>query len=166
MKIFQGTRLIRILAGVIIGLTLLPLGQYFPKPGTQADKVKLDRLVGTMEEMWWDCDDPELRDLLEFTSSRYRYISRWNVRIFDYGELDIAGMNWPHMPGMTLDRWCWEKCDDITLIGLMLHEAMHDHYPYLGHDHMHHLVSVDGSVDNIWNNFARDWKSETTDGAE
>ncbi len=164
MKILQGTRVIRIVAGVIIGLAFLPLGMYIPSPGTDADCVKLDRLVGTMEEMQRDCKNPELRDLLEFTSQQYRYISRWSVRIVDYGDLDIAGINWPHLPGMTLDRWCWDECDDNTLIGLMLHEAMHDYYPYFGHDHMRHIVSVEGSMNNLWGEFlqAREVERECT----
>lgn len=156
MKILQGIHVIQIIVGVFIGLILLPLGMYIPNPGTDADCVKLDRLVGTMEEMRWDCDDPELRDLLDYTSRQYRYISRWSVRIVDYGNLGIAGLNWPHMPGLTLDRWFWDECDDNTLIGLMLHEAMHDYYPYFGHDHMRHLVSIGlFDMDNLWGEFLR-----------
>lgn len=153
MTILRSTRIVRIIAGVVIGLILLPLGMYIPHPGTRADQAKLRGLIDTMEEMQADCDDPELRELFEFTTHHYRYISRWCVRIVDYGELDIAGMNWPHMPGMNLDRWCWEECDDITLIGLILHEAMHDYYPYFGHNHMIHLVSVNSSTDNAFDRF-------------
>jgi hypothetical protein len=156
MNILRGTRVIQIIAGVFIGLTLLPLGMYIPNPGTDADRVKLDRLVGTMEAIQRDCKNPELRNLLGFTSQQYRYISRWNVRIVDWGDLGIAGMNWPHLPGMTLDRWFWDECDDNILIGLMLHEAMHDYYPYFGHDHMRHIVSVElGNMDNLWGEFLR-----------
>lgn len=159
MNILRGIRVIRIITAVLIGLILLPLGMYIPNPGTEADCVKLDRLVGTMEEMRRICKNPELRDLLEFTSQRYRYISRWSVRIVDYGDLNIAGMNWPHLPGMTLDRWCWDECDDNILIGLMLHEAMHDYYPYFGHDHMRHIVSVGADMDNLWGKFLLGWRT-------
>lgn len=155
MKILQGIQVIRIILGVFIGMTFLPLGMYIPSPGTDADCVKLDRLIGTMEEMQRACKNPELRDILEFTSQQYRYISRWSVRIVDFGDLDIAGINWPHLPGMTLDRRCWDECDDNTLIGLMLHEATHDYYPYFGHDHMRHIVSVGGDMDNLWEEFLR-----------
>lgn len=164
MNILRGTRVIRIIVGVFIGMALLPLGMYIPSPGTDADSVKLARLVGTMEEMQRTCKKPELRDLLEFTSQQYRYISRWSVRIVDYGDLDIAGLNWPHMPGMSLDRWCWDECDDNILIGLMLHEAMHDYYPYFGHDHMRHIVSVEGDRNNLWGEFllTREVEGEST----
>jgi len=148
----------RFCIGVWLMMYILPMGLYIPNPGTAADKAQLRQLVSLMDDYETQCDDPELRELLSYTSDKYRYISRWNVRIVDFGDLDIAGMNWPHMPGMSLDRWCWENLEDDSLVGLMLHEALHDYWPCFGHDHMMHLVPVRNlnTGQNAWAKFLKE----------
>jgi len=137
--------------GVTIVLAVIPM---FFVPGTNTDQAQLSRLVQTMKDMQAQCDDPELVGLLEYTSQTYDTVSRFNVRILPMEWFGAAGMNWPIVPGMTLDRWCWGTLDDRTLIGLMLHEAMHDYYPGFGHGHMDHLVPVNANK-NKYNELCR-----------
>lgn len=132
----------RILGGVIgFAMVFVTIPMLFPS-GTSADQAQLNRLVATMKVMQAECDDPELAGLLEYTSQRYSVIGRLNVRILHLDYTGAAGMNWPIVPGMTLDGGCWDNLGDRGLIGLLLHEAMHDYPPYFGHDHMKHLVPV------------------------
>jgi len=133
----------RVLGGVIgIGLVLVIIPMLFT-PGTYADQRKLTRLVQKMTVMQAQCPDTELAELLGYTCHTYDTINRFNVRILSLNCVDAAGINWPIVPGLSLDRWTWDNLPDEFLIGLMLHEAMHDHLPYFGHAHMKHLVPVD-----------------------
>lgn len=132
----------RILGGVIgFAMVFVTIPMLFP-PGTSADQAKLSRLVATMKVMQTECDDSELAGLLEYTSQTYDSIGRLNVKILHLEDLGAAAVNFPFVPGMSVDRWVWETLHDEYLIGLLLHEAMHDYYPYLGHEHMKHLVPV------------------------
>lgn len=132
----------RVLSGVLGMVIIFTTFPMLFSPGTDADQRQLSRLVQKMKVMQAECEDVELAELLGYTSQTYNTISRFNVRILSLNCINAAGMNWPVVPGMTLDREIWGNSSDRTLIGLMLHEAMHDYYPCFGHGHMEHLVPV------------------------
>jgi hypothetical protein len=126
--------------------------------GTPRDQRKLDRLIQKLDHMQRVCVDPELAELMAYTSRQYSHIGWSGISVTDLEWASVAGVNNPLFPGMTLDRECFEKMPDTLVIGLILHEAMHDYPPYLYHTHMTHLVPTDG-VDNAYDNMAhnRDW---------
>jgi hypothetical protein len=130
---------------------------YPPTAGTPADQRRLDRLIQKLDHMQRTCLDPELAELMAYTSQKYNYIGWSGISVADLGWASAAGVNNPLVPGMILDRECFEMPDTLV-IGLMLHEAMHDYPPYLYHTHMKHLVPTDGN-DNAYDNMAhnRDW---------
>lgn len=133
MRFYKGTSIFRIIKIITLIVILMILYLFIFDSGNDNDQIQLTRLVYKMECMANQCHDKELRDLLIHTSQKYKYIRSLNVRIINFGNFNIAGLNIPFIPGLTIDRWCWDNFDDCVLIGLLLHEVMHEHWPYLGH---------------------------------
>jgi hypothetical protein len=122
----------RVLATVLVAILVGPyLGVLLPNGGT-AEQAWLDQVIVEVETLRDKTDDPEIREVLEYTARRYRKIGPFSVHIRDCPG-DIGGLNVPYCPGVTLDPFCLEdpQLGMITLV----HEAQHDYFPYWGHDH-------------------------------
>ena len=79
------------------------------------------------------CEDPEMIVAFE-QALKYRRVGLFGVRVMQLPEA-YHGFNWPTCPGITID-------EEVQHIGLkygalvIVHEAMHDLYPYFGHSHI------------------------------
>jgi hypothetical protein len=141
----------RFIRGVFLGAIIclfFPLVAGYLSYGTQfggiTEQIWLDRAIGHLKELRHNCTDPELCDVLDYTINRYHEIGPFNVAVSrcDWYPLQnlIIGMNNPLVPGITLD------IDTLILplhIGAMtlVHEALHDYPPYLGHRHVDPIMA-------------------------
>lgn len=102
------------------------------------EQKKLDTAVAHVREMRAVCNDPDLQSILDYVLTRYTQVSAWDVMFVPcvgvYGDKTL-GINCPHCPGLSLDcellTWAPE---DVALV--LIHEAMHDYYPFYGHGHI------------------------------
>ena len=76
-----------------------------------------------------DCDDPERQGAIAYTLGRYDRLGSFDVSVFHAP--GCAGVNAPWCPGITIDPEFFDHPE--ILADLILHEAMHDYPPYLGH---------------------------------
>lgn len=104
--------------------------------GGAAEQAWLDSVIARVEEIRDTTDDDELRDLLDYTARRYRKIGPFNVNVRSCGPL-TAGLNVPYCPGVTIDPWVVnDTIVGVDLgVGVLVHEARHDYFPYWGHYH-------------------------------
>jgi hypothetical protein len=120
-------------AGVLVGCLVLPWLAMIPSAGTSADQMQLDRVIARVERLEAVTENHKLKEVLAYTAHNLNQVDRFTVRILPLPF--YAGMNIPWTPGVTLNREDWERCDDLVLL-LLVHEAMHDFPPYLGHWHI------------------------------
>ncbi|KPK54169.1 MAG: hypothetical protein AMS22_06310 [Thiotrichales bacterium SG8_50] len=123
----------RVAGGVVLGCLTLPWLAMIPSAGTTADQAKLDRISARIERLEAACENRKLKEVLHYTARKYRLVDRFTVRILDLHF--AAGINIPWTPGVTLNREEWDHDDDLALM-LLVHEAMHDFPPCLGHWHI------------------------------
>lgn len=126
-------RLRWVLSRAVLALFLLPYVSLLLPAGTQYDQRKLDCVIAKIERLETACDDPELKDILNYTARRYNRIERSSVAIHPIRF--AAGINVPWCPGVTIDAECWGYSVD-TVVEILVHEAQHDYPPYLGHRHI------------------------------
>jgi len=117
-------------------LFLTPFVSLLLPAGSEFDQRKLDCIVAKIERLEAACDDPELKDVLNYTARRYNRIERGGVAI--HPMRFCAGVNIPWCPGVTIDAECWGYCVNTVLV-ILVHEAMHDYWPYFGHGHITEL---------------------------
>ncbi len=144
-------RLFQFIRGVILGICVALFFGYaagYLGYGTQFggywEQMWLDRAVIHLETLRQDCPDPELCGVLDYTINRYHKIGPFNVAVSrcDWYPLQsrVLGMNNPLVPGMTLDL-------DVLMLPLhdgamiLVHEALHDYYPYVGHSHVDPIMA-------------------------
>lgn len=85
----------------VLFLVLPFIAAVLPSGGV-VEQAWLDQVVVEVERRRDACDDPELRELLDYTARQYNRIGRFNVAIRYCGPLAV-GINMPHCPGVTLD---------------------------------------------------------------
>jgi hypothetical protein len=100
----------------------------------------LNQAIAHVKLLRAHCDDPDLTRILDYTLARYHRVGAWDVMFAPcigglHPGYKTIGVNCPHCPGLTLDTelLSWDA-DDGALI--LIHEAMHDFYPYYGHGHI------------------------------
>ena len=126
-------RWLRTWLGTFVVLLILPFVAAVLPSGGAAEQVWLDQVIVEVERRRDTCDDPELRELLDYTARRYNRIGRFNVAIRYCGPLAI-GINMPHCPGVTLDSTLIKGSPQFGA-DILVHEARHDYFPYLFHTH-------------------------------
>lgn len=121
-------RVLRISAFIIFTLPFVSL--VLPSGATPARQAKLDRVIANIERLERKCDEPKLKGALRHTAYRYRKVGTFGIRTqpLKWGD----GLNIPWVPGFIIDERTWEYSDEVFLM-LIVHEAHHDFYPWLGH---------------------------------
>ena len=118
----------------LIGFCIAPyLSNLLPGGGIEAQKW-LDKEIAFIEQKIETCEDPEMKQVFEYTVKRYRRIGRFNVRVLQLPD-HIHGYNHPSCPGITID----EKVPHMDIMYgalVLVHEAMHDYPPYYFHSHI------------------------------
>ena len=115
---------------VLILFTLPFVSLVLPDGATPARQAKLDRIIDRVERLEDACNEPKLRGALRHTAYRYRKVGTFGIRTqpLRWGD----GINLAWCPGFILSPEAWNYSDDVLLL-LIVHEAHHDFYPYLGH---------------------------------
>jgi hypothetical protein len=75
-----------------------------------------------------------MQEIIDYTIKRYNRIGPFGVKIVQLPE-DTLGINSPFCRGVTLD----ESLVDASIgfgSSILVHEAMHDHFPNFGHTHI------------------------------
>ena len=138
----------RILYSVLLGTFLftfvLPwVGgflSYSANYGGIAEQHWLDCAVDHLRTLRLDCDDPELDGVLEYTIRRYNRIGPFDVTVsrcdwYPFHDHTL-GFNNPLVPGITIDIDVLHRYSIHTGAMILVHEALHDYPPYLGHNHV------------------------------
>jgi len=141
-------RFIRCLVIAIVAMLVIPiiatsLG-YSTNHGGVIEQLWLDRAINHLVCLRRGCEDPELQDVLDYTIRRYNQIGPFNVSI---GRCDwyprsrkTLGLNNPLCPGVTLDIDLLTDYSLHTGAMVLVHEALHDYPPYLGHSHVYPVM--------------------------
>lgn len=128
-----------VLAAVLIFL-LTPFVCWLLPPSTNSnDNIALCRAIQTLKDV--RIHEPisnELSVAIDYTVDRYTSIGRMSVNVRWLPEY-VAGVNAPWCPGMTLNSDVWGESVFVDA-ELLLHEAMHDYPPYLGHAHVYPIT--------------------------
>jgi hypothetical protein len=104
--------------------------------GRASDQVWLDARIADINAIRVNVPvSDELDDLLAYVVRRYNKIGRFNVAIRHIPLVDAVGINAPWCPGITLEPGLVEG-DNIMGANILIHEAVHDYYPYFGHSHV------------------------------
>lgn len=100
--------------------------------GGAKEQAYLDQVILKIEDMRDKCEDPEVREVLDYAARRYRKIGPFNVQIRSCGPW-AAGINVFYCPGITVDP---SNLDSVSMgVVVVVHEAQHDYFPYMGHKH-------------------------------
>jgi hypothetical protein len=112
--------------------------------GGVVEQLWLDQAIDYLTYLREDCPDEELCGILDYTISRYHKIGPFDVAVSrcDYYPFyeKTLGVNNPLCPGVTLDI---DTLTDYTLHDgamILVHEALHDYPPYLGHSYVYPML--------------------------
>lgn len=144
----------RVLIGTLIcalqALVVLPYVAGFVSYATTfsggiTEQMWLDDVTDHLRDLRSDCGDPELREVLNYTIRRYNQIGPFDVAIsrcdwYDWHPLHqqsrTLGMNNPCVSGITIDVDVISRYSIHSGEMILVHEALHDYPPYLGHKHI------------------------------
>jgi hypothetical protein len=113
-------------------------GLYYSSTGHHAmEQAYLDRCISYLKQMRTVCDDPDLQGVLDYTIERYNTVGPWDVMFMPLPSWPnkTLGCNYPLCPGVTLDTGLLRLEPNYTAL-ILVHEALHDYPPYLGHSHI------------------------------
>jgi len=114
-------------------LFLLPfISLVLPNGNTPKNQARLDTIMARVDRLAAACHEQKLKDLLVYTSQRYRTLGPFGVRIQSLRLFNAAGVNFPWVPGLIIDSEFWQYPDSVVLV-IIVHEALHDYYPWGGH---------------------------------
>jgi hypothetical protein len=102
--------------------------------GGAEEQAWLNGVVLHLEVKRDECDDPEMKEIIDYTIRRYNTIGPLGVRVVQLPE-DVAGMNNPFVMGVNLDEYLL-RCSRPVGALILVHEAMHDYWPHFGHSHI------------------------------
>ncbi len=121
-------------------------GVYYGLTGDHGSEQQyLDRSVAHLKLMRAFCDDPDLQGVLDYTIRRYGKVGGWDVMFMPLAGPVVApgsqagkavGCNCPWCPGVTLDTCLLIDFPPEETALVLAHEALHDYWPYFGHDHI------------------------------
>ncbi len=118
----------------IVLLLLTPYVALFVPGGGQREQAWLNQVVAHLEQKSKTCTDPGMKEMIDYTVRRYNYVGPFGVKVVQLSD-DILGINIPFCRGVTLDE---ELVEGNIPFGasVLVHEAMHDHFPFFGHSHI------------------------------
>lgn len=102
--------------------------------GGKSEQVWLDQVIEHIEAKQDVCEDPEMKAILDYTARRYDYIGLFGVKVVQLPE-GLLGLNAPLVPGITVDE-SLRRHSIRFAASVIVHEAMHEYFPYLGHYHI------------------------------
>lgn len=113
--------------------------------GGVVEQLWLDKAIEHLAILKANCseNDSELRNVLTYAMQRYHRIGPFDVAVSRCDFLfqhNVIGVNAPWVPGITLDI-------DVLLMPIpegsmtLVHESLHDYYPYVGHGHVDPIMS-------------------------
>ena len=110
--------------------------------GGVSEQEWLDEAVQYLCFLHHRATDPQVKEVLQYTIKRYRNIgpfdvsiSRCNWVLCHSKNTYAIGINAPWCPGVTLDQEVLTYPVEIGAL-VLVHEALHDYYPYFGHSHV------------------------------
>jgi len=112
----------------------IPYLTFFVPGGGKSEQVWLDKVIEHIEVKRDECEDPEMKAILDYIARWYNYIGFCGVMVVQLPE-GILGLNVPHCPGITLDE-CHLRGTIKFAASTLVHEAMHDYPPYYCHFHI------------------------------
>jgi len=138
--------LLTILRGLLLSqfiwlLTPYLVGVWYDHCGQrEAEQEWLDEAIDHCKRMRAHCHDPDLRGILDYTITRYNRIGGFDVSVLPCfspsRNIRVIGINMPCCPGVCLDPVVLSyDIKDGAMV--LIHEAMHDYFPYWGHSHIH-----------------------------
>lgn len=128
-------RLIKLLVWILIIELAIPfaIGIWYSNcHNHKTEQVWLDQVIRHLCILRERCDDPELKNVLDYTIYRYNRIGGFDVMVlpcFSPPGYESVGLNDPLCPGVTIDP---EVLTYSIHSGSMVlvHEACHDYWPY------------------------------------
>lgn len=128
--------------GVLISMFLCYLFGvigYGSSYGGIVEQLWLDKCIKHLQMLRINCDDPDLQDVLDYTIQRYNKIGPFDVAVRRIWQSPIGAhviaCNNPLIPGLSVDIDVLKyPIHDGAII--VVHEALHDYYPCVGHSHI------------------------------
>ncbi len=118
----------------IVMAILAPYGALFVPGGGQREQLWLNQVIAHLDEKRDTCTDSGMQEMIDYTIRRYNYIGPFGVKVVQLPD-SILGMNNPFCRGITLDESLVEGGIPFGA-SVLVHEAMHDHFPHFGHGHI------------------------------
>jgi hypothetical protein len=110
--------------------------------GCTAEQEWLDEATLYLRALECRAKDPQVKEVLHYTVTRYNTIGPFDVAISRCNWIlcvppgaYVIGINTPTCPGLTLDAEVLSMPVEVGAL-VLVHEAMHDYYPYFGHSHV------------------------------
>lgn len=118
----------------LLGYLLLPYALAVTPGGGEIEQKWLDDVLTHLEARMEVCEDKEICEVMKYTVRKYNTIGPFGVKVMQLPE-GIDGWNHPFCRGVTIDSTV--LLGDIRLGAFVLvHEAMHDYLPWVGHSHI------------------------------
>jgi len=118
----------------IIGFCIAPYFSNLLPGGGEEEQIWLDKEIAFIEQRVETCKDDDVRSAMEYVLKNYRNIGIFKVRVMQLWE-GTHGCNMPTCPGITVDEEVLHKGLRYGAF-VLIHEAMHNFPPYLGHSHI------------------------------
>lgn len=137
---------------VILLITVLPACcgylSHLTTFGGAYEQLWLDHVIRHLRILRHDCrDDQELFDVLDYTIQRYHRIGPFDVAVtrcdwYPFKDKDtvILGYNNPLIYGITIDIQTISELTTHAGAMIVVHEALHDYFPYGGHSHVYPVL--------------------------
>lgn len=118
----------------IVGFCFSPVVTNLLPGGGEVEQEWLDKEITFIEQRIETCEDAYVRSAMEYVLKHYHEIGIFKVRVMQLPE-GVHAYNMPTCPGTTVD-------EEVLHMGVeygafvLVHEAMHNFPPYLGHYHI------------------------------
>jgi hypothetical protein len=132
-----GIRDIRIgwcLQVAIVGFLILPWLTALLPYGGDSEQAKLNTVICHLKRCRDVCEDPKMKNVMDYTIRRYSRISPFSVAVMQLRE-DTLALNNQFCPGITLDESVL-RFNVPFAASILVHEALHDYPPFFGHSHI------------------------------
>ncbi len=118
----------------VIGFCVIPYASNLLPGGGEVAQAWLDDEIAYIELRIPHCKTLKMREAFQYTVDHYRRVGPFGVRVMQLPD-HVHGYNHPLCPGITID-------EEVPHMGrkygamVLIHEAMHNFPPYLGHFHI------------------------------
>lgn len=134
LKVLSGMLLV--VVGILAVELSIPVawGVWYSQCGERRmEQEWLDRTIHHLKLLREEEMDPEAREVVDYTIARYSKIGGFDVMVvpcFSSDGKQYAGQNSPFCPGLTISPEVLGNYSTQQSAVLLVHEAMHDYYPY------------------------------------